>query len=466
MQFPVKFLAAAALAATLAACASMPPSSSAPVAWVQFGQGDQPDLIARALIGTADSCPSITVDGATSLMPARVSPRAAAFGRMCELRLKPESVHRIQIAYASGILLDQEIVRQPERIAVFGDTGCRVTSYFDQGCNDPKKWPFEQLARAVAGKNPDYVLHLGDYLYREVPCLGSSRACGGGPFGDREETWRLDFFEPARPLLAKAPWVFVRGNHEDCKRGGYGWSYYFGDSEAACEIAHKPAHIRLGGLTLVNFDSAHADEDAAPVVRQLNQSWAELARDMKARKPDAPGAPILLMSHEPAYFACSDNKRPIQCLEKWVEPISGVRNIADAARANGWRTILLSGHVHAFETFDLVPVSLGGGRSVTQLVVGTGGANSNALAPVMMPPDAIDFRFDDWRRVPTGDPADRKTEWKPRFVGSAVGKAQGRTGFGFGILAPASLELTMFDESGARLFACNLADEKGAPRCR
>ena len=41
--------------------------------------------------------------------------------------------------------------------------------------------------------------------------------------GDNWAVWQNDFFDPAAPLLAAAPWVLVRGNHELCRRGGHGW---------------------------------------------------------------------------------------------------------------------------------------------------------------------------------------------------------------------------------------------------
>ena len=71
------------------------------------------------------------------------------------------------------MLLDQQVTSRPERIAVLGDTGCRITYYADQGCHDQKTWPFATVARSVADKQPDLILHLGDYYYREVPCLAS-----------------------------------------------------------------------------------------------------------------------------------------------------------------------------------------------------------------------------------------------------------------------------------------------------
>jgi hypothetical protein len=111
------------------------------------------------------------------------------------------------------------------RIVLIGDTGCRLKDADKawQGCNDPDKWPFAAIARKAAALHPDMVLHVGDYLYRENPCPEGEADCAGAAWGYGERGWRADFLEPAAPLLAAAPWAFVRGNHEECLRAGQGW---------------------------------------------------------------------------------------------------------------------------------------------------------------------------------------------------------------------------------------------------
>ncbi len=47
----------------------------------------------------------------------------------------------------------------------------------------------------------------------------------GSPNPDKWTNWRDDFFRPAARLLVAAPWLFSRGNHELCSRGGPGWFY-------------------------------------------------------------------------------------------------------------------------------------------------------------------------------------------------------------------------------------------------
>ncbi|MDW4746763.1 metallophosphoesterase, partial [Escherichia coli] len=66
-------------------------------------------------------------------------------------------------------------------------------------------------------------LHVGDYHYRENACPPDVAGCQGSPWGYGWDTWQADLFQPAAPLMAAAPWVLVRGNHEECARAGQGW---------------------------------------------------------------------------------------------------------------------------------------------------------------------------------------------------------------------------------------------------
>jgi Calcineurin-like phosphoesterase len=110
------------------------------------------------------------------------------------------------------------------RIVVLGDTGCRLKKEKRpkkdkrQDCDDPHVWPYADLARRAADTAPDLVIHVGDYLYRES-CTGA--ACPPTGFG--WEVWQADFFTPSKPLLAAAPWIMARGNHEICARAAEGW---------------------------------------------------------------------------------------------------------------------------------------------------------------------------------------------------------------------------------------------------
>jgi hypothetical protein len=442
----------AAMAAAALLALAVPSNTAETIAWTQFGLGDQPQLIARALVGKGGDCPTIEIGGQRGTMELRADPRSAAFGKLCESKRPLGDALDVRIRQGRTVLLDQHVTRQPAQVLVMGDTGCRVTSFADQECSDGQKWAFGQLAAAAAGQAADLIVHLGDYYYREAPCKGSAAPCIPGPYGDREETWRADFFTPARGLLAKAPWVFIRGNHEDCLRGGFGWHYYFAESAAGCELVHPPAHIAFKGWSLVGFDSAHAEDRYA--VGPVNQGWLDLAAKLRS-KVVAAGGPVLLVTHEPGYFICTDDKtaQRVPCRSEGIAALGGVRAIADAVHEAGARTILLSSHIHSFQVLDT--------PGMTQVIVGTGGANPNKMAAELIPPAVGDFAFED-RRLELTD-----GRWRAAPKGRTVtGRVQGWSGFGFTIFTPASMELVLYDVQGIRQFACDLAGEAKSPRCR
>ena len=219
----------AALIGAAGARAAIEPAADQ--AWVEMASGG--GSVVRLLTG-ASACPVLTVDGVQAPMIERAAPATlparankakvdaplAFAGRVCE-RTLPRGVRDVALA---GQRLPAPRKRI-DRIVVIGDTGCRLKASDKawQGCNDPAKWPFATIAARAAAAHPDLVLHVGDYLYRENDCPVGDAACAGVAWGYGEPSWRADFLAPAAPLLAAAPWVMVRGNHEECARAGEGW---------------------------------------------------------------------------------------------------------------------------------------------------------------------------------------------------------------------------------------------------
>jgi Calcineurin-like phosphoesterase len=255
-------------------------------------------------------------------------------------------------------------VTNPQRILVLGDTGCRIKGAALQACNDPEKWPFPALAKAAAGLKPDLVIHVGDYLYRESQCPAGNAGCAGSPWGDNWTTWNADFYDPAAPLLAAAPIVLVRGNHEDCKRAGPGWFRLQGpgafDAAAPC-LTHVPQFlVDLGALKLAVLDDNNSDE-ATLDTGQAQIYAAEL--DSLMREP----GPVWLVHHRPAWAAITG---PLGI------PIGGNLSLIEASRMLSAKgeppvphpvSLMLSGHIHTFESInydqDVPP----------QIVAGNGG---------------------------------------------------------------------------------------------
>ena len=265
------------LLAALALLAASP--AAADSALVVMGEAGP---VARVVTAAA-TCPVLTVDGAAVPMAVRfaaamvaqrptastaATSKPSAFPvTVCDAPL-PATARR---ATAGGVALPLPR-RVVQRIVVIGDTGCRIKAADKaaQACNDPAAWPFAAIAARAAAERPDLVVHVGDYLYRETACPDGVAGCAGSPWGYGWDSWNADFLAPAAPLLAAAPWVAVRGNHESCARAGQGW-WRFLDGHApagrSCDVAANdladdwsaPYAVPLGGgAQLVVLDLAVA----------------------------------------------------------------------------------------------------------------------------------------------------------------------------------------------------------------
>ncbi len=242
-------------------------------AWTQFGT--KGEMIARALtIGGA--CPQIKVDDNYLTMSMRGVPSETFSVNVCEVKVS-EKAKSISIGDVKLSTLPAKV----EKILVLGDTGCRIVKrkkdYIIQNCNDPVAWPFARLAKAAAEWGPDLVIHVGDYHYREAPCPENDSRCAGDISGDNWHSWQDDFFSPALPLLKKAPWVFVRGNHELCSRGGYGWFKFLDPNpfSEACVDKTDAYWVKFGEHMLAVIDSAE-DSNIQPSLDSLQAPSSSL----------------------------------------------------------------------------------------------------------------------------------------------------------------------------------------------
>ena len=226
-----RFVLAVAMAFVFAGCAMLPPDIRH--RYVVIGTDGVP--VAR-VITVAAVCPAIEFDGVAQpmdvrmpaatipLRPTRSTPeesKPSAFPVLTCERAIPRATTRAVVGDIALPLPKAD----PQRIVLIGDTGCRIKTGDDvfQSCDDPAKWPFAQIAGVAAALAPDLVLHVGDYHYRENACPPGNTGCAGTPWGYGYDAWDADLFTPARALLAAAPWVVIRGNHESCARAGQGW---------------------------------------------------------------------------------------------------------------------------------------------------------------------------------------------------------------------------------------------------
>ena len=329
------------------------PAAARAQAWVQYVQGGAQ---VRAITAAA-TCPEVIIDGRAQPMRLRAGPAPAFGDRVCQVDL-PAGARRARL---DGRALPLP-VRRPRRIMIFGDTGCRLKDGAYQACNDPRAWPFAAVARLAAAQHPDLVIHVGDYYYRESPCPAPDKGCAGTPSGDNWASWRADFFDPAAPLLAAAPWVFVRGNHESCGRGGAGW-FRMLDAAAqvtACPAASPPFTVDLGGLNLYVLDSAAASDPDAPPAKV-----AAMAAQLDALKSELATRPGWILTHRPIWGLTPVAR--LGSLGPLEAPINRTQQVAVAGRDLSAVQMVVSGHIHHFASFSFGPAR------PAQLIAGTGG---------------------------------------------------------------------------------------------
>ena len=385
-----------------------PPDSPANhPAWVEIGANNQ--AIARVVMPYATACPSITIDGTTSPMNLRVGPStmpvrptstdttlAAAMTSgnskpsvftttTCELNIPAGAVS----ATVAGISLPlpKAVVN---RVVILGDTGCRISiGNVYQNCSDPSAWPFSVISSAAAAMQPDLVLHVGDYQYRDNPCPPGNSACSGTPWGYGTDTWMADFFTPAAPLLKAAPWIMVRGNHEVCNRAGQGWYRYLDpnpynpapSSSKTCDDAandnggnyNDPWAVSFGDTQIISFDSANVQKTAynpaafQPYTDELTAA-AALA---------TPSFLNIFAVHHPVLGYSAGNPPTLGS--------PGLQSVMNAHYPGNYYPpnigLAIHGHVHDFQALNF------SSNHPATFVAGNGGDNLDSALPAMFDPN-------------------------------------------------------------------------------
>ncbi|HEY5337079.1 MAG TPA: metallophosphoesterase [Rhizomicrobium sp.] len=328
----------------------------APVAqWIQLAPGGGSEV---RIVMNAASCPSVTVDGASVVTTERAASNANFAIHLCRAPIAAGA----KTASLNGVALPL-FHSMPKRIMVFGDTGCRIKGAVVQDCSSPTEWPFPVIAALAAKMKPDLVIHVGDYLYRESPCPAGNAKCAGTPYGDNWPAWAADFFTPAQPLLASSPWVFVRGNHEDCERSGLGWLRLLGPLPVN-PVAGCTGHIPLYSVPLGDVNLAVMDDADAPDTSVDSDLRTEYEADFAAlAKMNTP--PLWLAMHRPIWGA----------ITLFGMDVGGNRTLIAAftdPHALDRVALMLSGHIHTFEALNYRP------KLPPQLVAGFGGTDLDA----------------------------------------------------------------------------------------
>jgi len=408
MKMPkVVFIWTAAFVSLLIPSIASAQSTISPIAaYMLLGPDGQ--RIARVVTEVKD-CPALFVDGTvvemTVRVPAGTAPlritaskpelsKPSAFpATVCDAMIAPTakdvSVHGWPIPVQPKTI---------KRIVVIGDTGCRIKAADNamQPCDDPKAYPFAQIAATAAAWKPDIVLHVGDYLYRENPCPDGNPVCAGTAWGYGLDAWRADFLDPAKPLLRAAPWIAVRGNHESCNRAGQGWRRLLDTAPFAAETScddpandgrgnfSVPYAVPLGdGAQIVNWDTSDAGYKAfAPDDPHV----AAYLANIRAIATLAGQMPHTILSNHHPVLAVSaarakDGTVLLGPINKSLAAILAQTN-ADLYPAG--IDLLLSGHIHVWEQLSFA------GKYPSQIVAGFSGTQEDIVPLPQVLPDKAD----------------------------------------------------------------------------
>lgn len=395
--------------------------------------------IARTVIETDRTCPTVSRPGQVKTTPMITRENPNHFSVLvCEALIGFDKNY--QINFSDGSIALPVAKSNPVNIQVFGDSGCKAK---DCAINTPAE-PFKSLADAGAADKPDLVLHMGDFNYRGTSGktyfserqsngkmkqvqqwpydagdgLDSKDHCGqtaDTPFYSQSATnsnrpdiwrnWKDDLFTAGQKLLAAAPWITARGNHELCSRAGPGYFYFMdpntnlteGGQQWSCPTPHvdrgtfenttqPPSYkVSFQNLDILMMDSANACDNFsnsdytelfAAEFAEINgfansedkQTWLVTHRPIWGiepyQAPKPPKAPESTPCDSNDQYACVG-----QMMQKAIEaqPTGALADNID---------LVITGHMHKFQS-----VSFPGEGRPANLIVGSSGVALAGGAP-------------------------------------------------------------------------------------
>jgi hypothetical protein len=428
-------------------------------------------LVARVLIDAVGGCPEIEAVGADGSFEIEMTPRlpgpnaAPVFSTV--LACSASLPTGLESATVAGHVIPAAMPAQVRTIGMFADSGCRMDESRVQACNDPREWPLEQIVTNIVAAKPDLILDPGDYIYREIACPDQQLdRCGGTigpvagyPFSETDLGWVQEFFEPAQAMFSVAPIAFLRGNHEDCGRGGNGWFLYldvFPDSMATCDPIVTDAGLKAPppqttpswifevpvaiGRTLrvAMVDSAYGtDRELTPWIDQQRTMYQQ-AYDLSVPEP---GVETWMQTHRPVFGMVSMRLMPESnpLVEPWTSDGQMVASYGLLDRYD----LLISSHLHLAQVIQIP-------GQPASVVVGNGGALVEPTDRYEVPPFGPLANMDGSRIVSSLEPYPRPTlVWTRVEYGYAIATA----GAGAG-----EWTIDQYDYDGSRSLACSLAE--------
>jgi len=265
-----------------------------------------------------------------------------------------------------------------KKIILMGDTGCRMKegkwgqSY--QNCKDGKDWIYKSVADKIAAEKPDMILHVGDYHYREHCSEGKVCRQYTDVVGYGWRVWEADFFAPSVNAFAAAPWIFVRGNHEDCNRAFEGFKLLSEQNwPENCVKAEKTEYLQVGNLLIVQMDTASVNEK--PDTPADLAFWEQQFKDIEARLETSKAKKVWIVTHKPFIGLVENDKGQLQTTNTNLQKAFAKTKLASRVE------FLIGGHIHntQFIRAQGFPKQLVVGNSGTALDENKALANREAI---------------------------------------------------------------------------------------
>lgn len=229
----------------------------------------------------------------------------------------------------------------PKTILLLGDTGCRIKESKDsseyQDCNNPKTWPFPKIVESALKENPDLVIHLGDYLYREKCTVGKVCEKMSPVTGFGWKPWEMDFFQPMNMLLKKVPIIIVRGNHEDCNRAFQGYKLLLSNESWSKDcLTYESTQILVFGKTaIVNLDTSGISDTPGEEDKDL----LDRLNDINTRIEKLKVKDIWIITHKPFYGI-------VTYKNAFIPRNINLKNSLEKSLLKDKQLIIFSGHIH------------------------------------------------------------------------------------------------------------------------
>lgn len=256
-----------------------------------------------------------------------------------------------------------------KKIALVGDTGCRPAQEAT-----PDKWPLERIANSIANEKPNLIIHLGDMLYRHLTGLRKDNFEHYHPGqGDTWNEWEKEFFNPLSHLLPTTPWIFIRGNQENCDCAHEGWRRFLDGYPYSpqCELYTEPYVVTLDDLNLIVHDSSfvHPEKDPSWPIHQLANLKVDQAKA------------TWLLTHRPLWgivnYQPNEQTAPKIMLNEHGILQMYMQPFPDTI------TTVFSGHIHAFQFIK--PSAY----DINQFVIGNGGVALEEDQPPKVMKDTV-----------------------------------------------------------------------------